>query len=238
SPYAKSLYEDIILNTKGSVPDLADRLDGARMAALENAGLGVKEEHLPKIFTGKNRLIMGFPNAQIETSLKELAANQPEGPLKKSLTRKGQMPPLSTSIIPKPRFLKGFCVPCEDTNENRQLVSKLAGRVAANKRKEVMHNRNHRKSPQMDLSLWLPEEDVGLSEEALINMVESKHKVKCTVSTLGSVWVNPSGRRAKTFRFQYNNSDETTILPFEDAKRMHDQLYANIPKAFPGAECR
>ena len=84
--------------------------------------------------------------------------------------------------MPKARFLKGFYVPCKDDEENRKLVSNLAGRVAANNRKEVMHNRRHTKSPQMDLSLWLPEEDVGLSEDALSFLIETNHNVKCNVS--------------------------------------------------------
>ena len=90
----------------------------------------------------------------------------------------------------------------------------------------------------MDISLWLPEEDVGLSEGSLSRIVESKHGVKCSVSKVGTVYVDPSGRMSETFRIQYSNSDETTILPYDDAKTMHEQLYEMIPKAFPGAECR
>jgi len=239
SHHAKSLYDDI-MNTKGGMPDLADRLDEARMVALKNAGLTVEEEFLPDIFTGKNRLIMGFPNtAQAKRSFTKVPDNQS----KKPVLRRGQMPPLdnaSSSIMPKARFLKGFSVPCEDTDENREIVSNLSGRAAANNRKAMMHNRHHTKSPLMDLSIWLPEDDVNLSEDALSNMVESKHdKIKCNVSKVGDVYVNPSGRRSQTFRIQYNNgSDESNVLPFDDANRMHKELYQMIPTAFPGAECR
>ena len=185
------------------MPDLADRLDEARMTALENAGMSVKEVFLPNIFTGKNRLIMGLPaNAQIEHSLRKNADTQPKKPVMP--IRRGQLPPLDnvSSIMPKPRFLKGFYVPCEDTKDKRKLVSEIAGRVAANTRKAVMHNRNHKKSPQMDISLWLPEEDVGLSEDSLSRIVESKHGVKCSVSKVGTVYVDPSGRMSETFRIQ------------------------------------
>mmetsp|Transcript_37196 Transcript_37196/g.78475 ORF Transcript_37196/g.78475 Transcript_37196/m.78475 type:complete len:578 (+) Transcript_37196:236-1969(+) len=240
SPFARSVYEDIILNNKGGgVTDLADRLDFARMSALENAGLNVREVFLPSIFTGKNRLIMGFlPKLRVQSTFRKKDESQSK--TSAMSPRKGQMPPLDNepSIIPKRRFLKGFSVPCEDTKEKRELVSEISGRVAANIRKAVMHNRNHQKSPQMDISLWLPAEDAGLSEESLRHIVESKHNVLCSISKVGSIYVDPSGRRAQTFRIQYKNYDETTLLPFEDAKTMHKQLYDIIPIEFPGAECR
>ena len=81
------------------------------------------------LFTGKNRLIMRFP-----ASAQTATLGNP-----------------TSSIIPKARFLKGSAVPCEDSAQNRK--TELAGRLAANKRKAVMHNHNHAKSPQMDLSL-------------------------------------------------------------------------------------
>mmetsp|Transcript_15918 Transcript_15918/g.28768 ORF Transcript_15918/g.28768 Transcript_15918/m.28768 type:complete len:170 (+) Transcript_15918:53-562(+) len=168
--------------------------------------------------------------------------------------RKGLMPPLDEApiIMPKSRFLKGFYVPCEDTEHNRRLVSEISGRAAANTRKEVMHNRNHKKYPEFDLSLWLPDDDeekeedgnaaaaVELSEDSLSRVVESKHDgaVKCSVSRVGEVYVNPSGRRSQTFRIRYENSEGGGVLPFEDAKAMHGKLYDAIPKVFPGAECR
>ena len=151
------------------------------------------------------------------------------------------MPPLSeaSSILPKSRFLKGFSVPCEDTEANRRLVSNLSGRAAANDRKAAAHNRNHAKSPQMDVSLWLPEEDDGLSEQALEELVQAEHNVGCTVTKLGSVYVSPSGRKAQAFRFRYNNNGEDRrIFPFDQAKRIHSELYEMIPEVFPGAECR
>jgi len=262
SPFANDLYEDIILNTKGgNMPDLADRLDGVRIKALENAGMDVKEVFLPSIFTGKNRLIVSSPNTDMDR-IKHMPKTRDEynkPKTKQSATtspmRKGQMPPLddAPSIMPKSRFLKGFYVPCEDTEHNRRLVSDMSGRAAANTRKEVMHNRNHKKSPEFDLSLWLPDDDeddddeddgnaaaVELSEDSLSRIVESKHDggVKCSVSSVGEVYVNPSGRRSQTFRIRYENAEDGGVLPFEDAKAMHGELYDAIPEVFPGAECR
>ena len=241
SPFAQDLYDDIILNTKGSVPDLADRLDEARMVALENAGLNVKEAFLPTIFTGKNRLILGFPNNE-QVKVKPYltgASEDDRDRIQKQLMRKGQMPPLDTtsSIMPKPVFMRGFKVPCKDDSESRQTVSLLAGRAAANSRKELMHNRHHRESPQFDLSLWLPKDLPGISGDALSQIVESKHNVKCSVAQLGSAYVSPSGRRSQTFRIQYSGFD-AKILSFEKAKTIQNYLYEQIPSVFPGAECR
>lgn len=107
-----------------------------------------------------------------------------------------------------------------------------------------MHNRRHNKSPTMDLSLWLPgqhdanDEDL-VTVDAISHIVESKQiGVKCTVSKLGSVYVDPSGRMSQAFRIQYDSDDGEAILPFADAKIMHEELHNVIPAAFPGAECR
>ena len=216
------------------MPDLADRLDEARIVALTNAGLSVKERYLPDLFTGKVRMILGFPTG--DASAKEANVSRKQ----QTPTRKGQMPPLSdaSSILPKSRFLKGFNVPCEDTEANRRLVSNLSGRAAADDRKAAAHNRNHAKSPQMDMSLWLPERDDSLSEQALEELVRTEHNVDCTVKKLGSVFVSPSGRKAQAFRFRYSNEEDRGIFPFDLAKRIHNELYEMIPEVFPGAECR
>ena len=222
--FAKNEY-DVIIDSKGKIPDLADRLDEARMAALENAGLDVEEVFLPKIFTGKNRLILGFPTAAASHGPLLTSDTSPESTQQKSTVRKGQMPSLSLDdtvpdmVNPKARFLKGFYVPCEDNEPNRSLVSKLSGRAAANDRKAAMHNRNHTDVPQFDLSLWLPpkpptkldegrDDRVDLTENALVAVVESNHpNVECMAFQLGSVYVDPkTGREAQTFRIQYRKS--------------------------------
>jgi len=202
SSYAKDMYDDII-NTKGSIPDLADKLDEARIIALDKAGLDVKEVFLPSLFTGKNRLIMGFPRNEAHG---EQITNQ-------TLRRRGQMPPLeSSSIISKPVFMRGFTIPCKDDIECRRLVSKLAGREAADTRKELMHNRHHEKSPTMDISVWLPaDKDVGLSGDALSAIVESKHSVKCSAQKTDQ-YVNPAGRKSVTFRVQYSGFDNNIVI--------------------------
>jgi len=227
------------------------------MTALENAGCDVMEVFIPEIFTGKNRLIMARPSSSPlvaksdDASETSLATESPE----RSPFRKGQMPPLldddktsttTTAINPKARFMKGFYVPCEDTNESRDIVSNIAGRAAANKRKELMHNRNHVDAPQMDLSLWLPPEDaeIGegglLTEESLTRILEMKSPeyVTCEVTKMGDVYINPAGRKAQLFRVQYNNRVDGETLSFDKAKSIHAQLRDAVPINFPGAECR
>jgi hypothetical protein len=189
-----------------------------------------------KIFTEKNRLIVSIPAARPRPFLTDLAVDRLNQP--PDVARRGRMPSLDQPILPKLRYLKGFCVPCKDDEASRQIVTELAGRVAANHRKEVIHNRYHMKYPRMDLSLWLPEEDVGISEDAISHVIESQNKVECTVAKVGSVYVSQSGRRAQTFRIEYAPSDDTETLSFDDAKRMHGELYATIPRVFPGTECR
>ena len=151
----------------------------------------------------------------------------------------------SAAINPKARFLKGFYVPCEDTTNSRNIVSKIAGRAAANKRKELMHNRNHVNAPQMDLSIWLPPQDteVGeggvLNEQSLTRILEliCVERITCEVIKLGDMYVNPAGRKSQSFRVQYNRVDGET-LSFDEAKRIHAQLRDAVPIQFPCAECR
>ena len=182
------------------------------------------------------------------------------------------MPPLNNHHIsandilrPKPRYMKGLYIPCQDSLTHRQLITQLSGKEAADTRKKVMHNRSHTKYPQLDVSLWLPNDDedstLGIvSEEALSLLIsEMNHKIQCTVTRLGEMYVHPaSGRKAQTFRIQYSVSpsssddgnikdeevtnitdiDADDILSFEDAKRIHLQLCETIPISIPGAECR
>jgi hypothetical protein len=54
SPFARAHY-DAIMNLNGSVPDLSERLDKARIYALSNAGHEVKEAFLPKVSDGISR---------------------------------------------------------------------------------------------------------------------------------------------------------------------------------------
>ncbi|KAL9183327.1 hypothetical protein ACHAXT_005114 [Thalassiosira profunda] len=234
SPYARELYEEIILGTKGSMPDLADRLDEARIVALMNAGLSVKEEFLPDLFHREGSDDIGIPDRRCVCKRSECLSNADSN-------EEGTNAPALRSIqhLAQISLLERFHVPCEDTKANRRLVSNLSGRAAADDRKAAAHNRNHAKSPQMDVSLWLPEEDNGLSEQALEELVRTEHNVDCTVKKLGSVYVSPSGRKAQAFRFRYNNNGEDRrIFPFDQAKRIHSELYEMIPEVFSGAECR
>ena len=241
SPFARDLYDEI-MSAGGGMPDLAERLDHARVTALRNSGMIAEEEYLPTLFTDKNRLIL----ARVPD---DLHSSKPPGQTKvqktKPLHKKGSMPPLdertsTKSINPKAKYLKGFSVPCEDSESSRALVKQQAGRDAADSRKAMMHNRNHSASPQLNMSLWLPENEDALSEEALADLINSRYDgVACEVSKVGDIYTNPAGRRSQSYRFVYASSQGgKSILKFDDAKRIHRELYELVPKTFLGAECR
>ena len=188
SPFAKSLYDDIILKTNdngnsksssSSMSDLADQLDKARIIALINSGHVTKEIFLPKLFTDKNRMILSIPSKSNHSLIDVVSSSyvhllhQPH-----EFARRGQLTSsvveeqhqqqqeviiierdkANGSILPKSRFLKGFSVPCKDDYSSRRIVNQLSGRIAANSRKEMMHIRFHKQHPQFHLSLWLPPE--------------------------------------------------------------------------------
>ncbi|KAL7479747.1 hypothetical protein ACHAW6_005471 [Cyclotella cf. meneghiniana] len=248
SPFAKEEY-DAILNTKGIIPDLAYKLDEARIVALKKSGMNVVEACIPKLFTDKNRLIMARPIMENTKSISKSTPHIQSQTNHKSrkIIRTGNMPPLSslentmlsaTMIKPKARFMKGFYVPCKDDHENRSVVSRIAGRLAAVRRKKVMHNRNHNETPQLDISMWLPLDGSNMTEQSLSNAIKSNHPhVQCSIAKLGDVYIHPkTERRAQTFRIQYRGGDE--YLSFDEANRVHKTLRDTIPLAFPGAECR
>jgi len=246
SHFATQEYE-AILNTKGTIPDLADRLDRARIVALKNSGMVVKEAMIPNIFTDKNRLIMATPSTVHNTFVSGLSTKQPSGIRDVPIHRmkKVQMPPLNAvqdeisvfMVNPKARFMKRFYVPCKDDNESHAIVSQIAGRLAAVRRKEVMHNRYHNETPHLDISLWLPANESIVSEQSMSELIKSAHPhIQCSVSKLGDVYTNPAGRRAQTFRIQYELVDG--VVSFEEAHEVHKFLYQNIPTSFPGTECR
>mmetsp|Transcript_37112 Transcript_37112/g.83571 ORF Transcript_37112/g.83571 Transcript_37112/m.83571 type:complete len:528 (-) Transcript_37112:15-1598(-) len=243
SPFAWDLYDEI-MSEDGSMPDLADRLDHARVTALRNSGMVTEEEFLPTLFTDKNRLIL----ARVPDD-GSFQSSKPQGQAKvkkpKRQRRKGSMPPLdestsTKSINPNAKYLRGFSVPCEDSETRRALVSRQAGREAADSRKAMMHNRNHSASPRLNMSLWLPENEGALSEEALADLINSRHDgVAVEVSKVGEIYTNSEGRRSQSYRFEYASLEGgKSILKFDDAKRLHRELYELVPKAFIGAECR
>lgn len=235
SRYATDEYEDILLHSgKDRIPDLADRLDRARVTALRNAGLEVKEVYLPKMFTDKNRLIMGFPSTTTAEILHDdcapssISSSEVDLPTVKTtfLSRGKNMPPLNnhqsgaTGVLrPKPRYMKGFYIPCQDSLFHRQLITQLSGKEAGNSRKKVMHNRNNTQSPQLDVSLWLPPHDEGktdgiVSETSLSSLIaeilisnQQQTGIQCTVTKLGDVYTHPtSERKAQTYRITYGVS--------------------------------
>ena len=93
-----------------------------------------------------------------------------------------------------------------------------------------------------------------LTEEALSDLASSiSPDVQCVAVKLGREFVHPSsGRRAQTFRLTYSannsitdsdrksdhNMDDASMLSDDDAKTIHEALYARVTESFPGTECR
>lgn len=226
SRFAREQYE-AILNTKGKIPDLVNRLDAARIVALQNSGMDVVEASIPNLFTDKNRLIMATPGQK--TPLTRCDASDQMNIKQTMKIQPGQMPPLnainnSVSINPKARLMKGFSVPCKDDKESRAIISNISGRIAAERRKEVMHNRNHQDMPQLDLSLWLPDNGSEITEQSLQKVIKRIHpNINSNVKILGDVYLDPkTGRRAQTYRIKYGVEDK--VLSFDEANNAHKIL--------------
>jgi hypothetical protein len=201
SLHANEEYQAIVdVPSDQAFPDLADRLDEARITALRKAGFDVRADYLPELFTGKTRLISGVaPPPWLSEEERQVAAtivaadspNHNDSVLDRGTDdnrklRVGRMAPLSNDKpikrTAKQTFLQKFHVPCQDTPEARAVVQALSGRAAANRRREALHRRNHADAPELDLSIWLPNTDNNNNstssaannmkwEEALVKLV-------------------------------------------------------------------
>lgn len=245
SVFAKAEYDAIIHAPK--VPDLAERLDEARCAALHNAGFHVSVEMLPKKFTAKNRLIMASPpthpkSQPLQLPPLELAAKSQSKSQSKSQHHVHRMPPLYHA---KTKFLAKMAIPCEDSQESLAAVTALSGKFAADRRIDALHRKNHKEAPEYDISIWLPKQ--GLSEAALSTLgCTLDPEIHCSAGQLGANFRHSSGRQATTFRVRYEYTRSTTedegkpiaALSNERAKQVHSELYSRIADSFPGAECR
>lgn len=233
SMFAQVEYDAII--QAQTVPNLAERLDEARCAALRNAGFDVAVELLPKQFTAKNTLIMASLSTK---SLPSLAAETLYTVVSASRTRVSRMPPLHHHHA-KTKFLAKMAIPCENSLESLAVIAGLSGRAAADRRIDALHRRNHNEAPQYDISMWLPPTNKNISAAALSAVgCAIDPSVCCLAVQLGTNFEHPSsGRQAATFRVRYTGITEPDVSN-EQAKRVHDELYSRVAEAFPGAECR
>jgi hypothetical protein len=87
--------------------------------------------------------------------------------------------------------------------------------------------------------MWLPDdEDISAAALTAIGCTIDTH-VRCVAMQLGDIFEQPSsGRRAATFRVRYTSVAESGGVSNEQAKRVHDEMYALMADSFPGAECR
>mmetsp|Transcript_34326 Transcript_34326/g.108196 ORF Transcript_34326/g.108196 Transcript_34326/m.108196 type:complete len:349 (-) Transcript_34326:98-1144(-) len=190
---------------------LADLIDDDREAALRAAGYCVKRELIPEAFTLKNRLILAAPPA-VGLGLE---------PGKKA--RLAMLQPDHDEIggARNPR------VPVSDDAGARETVALLAGRAAADLRKQPTWS--------MDVSLWLPDGAAQCVEPAALGDIVAAVApgVACAAGYAdGAEFLHPNGRRARTFRLVY------TGVSRERAKEAHAALSAAIPGAFPGSAVR
>jgi hypothetical protein len=261
---AKQEYQAIIdIPSNTAIPDLADLLDNARITVLKMAGFDVDTARLPALFTAKNLLILASPSL-IKMPPRETSKEQQK---ERQLLSPRQMPPLAASsrqsssnnqqqMTAKALFLQKFDVPCDDTADCRATVKSLAGREEAERRQSSLHRKKHADAPELDVSMWLPD-DIPQQrrnanwEASLAALVQSyAPSANCVVGQFGPAFVHPtSGRTSQTFRFRYyqaqthqgSSSARTTpnvALPSDRAKQIHGELFERIPVAFPGVECR
>ena len=225
SPKELQNQYDAILNIPSNerIPNLADQLDQVRINVLKRAGFDVQLKHLPDIFTGKTRLILGVPQSKQSRN---------------HLLDSHRMPPLESLDI-KPTFLNNdkLAIPCEDSAAAREVVHSLAGKIAADQRKETRHRRNGVATATLDLSLWLPQSDYDWSH-ALATFGKDL-LLHLEVNPLGDVYTDPKiGRVSRTFRLSYYENAEKAPLSLKEAKKAHRQLCNLIPDRLEGVECR
>ena len=217
---------DAILNVPSNqrIPDLAEQLDQVRINVLKRAGFDVQLKHLPEIFTGKTRLILGVPDPQAQSSSNILLSSH-------------RMPPLESPDT-KPTSLNNMlAIPCEDSAAAREVVRSLAGKIVADERKETLHRRKGVATATLDLSLWLPQSDYYWPNA--LAALAKELRLHLAVNPVGDVYTNPkTGRVSRTFRLSYYENAEKASLSLEEAKKAHQQLCSLIPERLEGVECR
>ena len=145
----------------------------------------------------------------------------------------------------KEAFMQKFAVPCQDSIAARNVVANLSGRLAATQRREALHRRKHAATSQLDLSLWLDNEELGVDydwEGALSGSIRrEENDISGTVERIGEVFEHPKSKRvSQTFRISYYRCRDGQRRPIgmEAAKRIHQHLIDRIPSHFEGVKCR
>jgi hypothetical protein len=207
--------------------NLAEYIDSHRIQQLVGAGFEVMEERIPESITPKNRILLATPptthtnnNAVIVTSTTEESQRhtpQPETTTTTTITNSSQSSPWR---------MPSFSIPVADTPEAKAILRSLAGRAAANQRKEPP-------APFLCLSLFISIDDKDLTVEALTPVAHKVyHKSRVDAVDQTAFWHAKSGRHAKTFRVYYGGLNKAR------AKELHIALCHTIPKELPGVTVR
>jgi hypothetical protein len=161
----REIFETTVMNTKNKGKDdcyataTSNFIDNLRMERLKSAGFTTQEARIPSAFTPKNRLILALPpksSSQINTS------PPPPPPSETTATTMVQEESKTEShrAIHADWQTKLFCIPISDDPVARATIKSLAGRAAANQRKEPPPR-------SFSLSLYIPTKDYVLSLDKL-----------------------------------------------------------------------
>lgn len=195
----------LCLDKVKSTINLADLIDNYRIQRLEEAGMKVQEAYIPDMITPKNRILLATPYTEGAFTLS--TCNRLDPSLK----------------------LSKISIPLGNTCEAKAVIKSLAGRRAANQRKE-------KPPPTLGLCLFLP---VGkdISEEQVLQAVQmtTEQQGNVTVKTINQEphFDKSSGRFTRTFRLTYND-----VSTKQQAKQLFVSLCYKIPEVFPGASPR
>jgi hypothetical protein len=157
----REIFETTVMNTKNKGKDdcyataTSNFIDNLRMERLKNAGFTTQEARIPSAFTPKNRLILATPpNALSQTMA------SPPSPSETTTTVQEESKTEAARAIHADWQTKLFSIPVSDDPVARATIKSLAGRAAANQRKEPPPR-------SLSLSLYIPTKDYVLSLDKL-----------------------------------------------------------------------
>ena len=200
---------------------LADYVDNLRIERLRAAGFDVEEVFIPESFTPRNRIILARPNT-----------DQTNDPTNSSSSRSNRNNNNNTSQQYQSTIAKleqwklpTMTIPVADSPEARATVRDMAGRDAADQRKQ-----QSLRPTNFCISLLLPSDENSLTVDMLQDFVPKSVQVE--VVDEQAFWHTKTGKYAKTFRFLFPG------LTRDNAKELAISLCHQIPEAFPGAVAR
>lgn len=200
---------------------VADVVDEVRCQTLRNAGYDVEEVMLPKAFTGRNRVLLGEPNAPAPSST---AATTPGAD---DLVRRtnGKSSDFFQRQLGDIMSTTRMRIPLADDHESIAHCQEVSGRERAAKRLITQIPRHF--SPSLVMSIWLLDASTSkkrrshevLSVETLQAFADQccgefeVKEIQCKVGGFGGVNVqSTTGRRSQLYRFTYNTPEGTDLI--------------------------